>query len=652
MKKLISMLLVAEFCFSLTTSCFALKAEPASNCKGFMSVNLQKPHGTFCFSPNMDTVVLGVVEVALKDGPQDLPNCKYEIYMKKEPEKYHFNPFDWSTFLRKKPVRPNVNNPIIEGPYPKFKFYQIFSKLWNWIFGEKPVPIEYSLVPLSYDQAKKLLKQPVKPGQMKPDVQSNKNFTKTIEDVNGKSDYSKLREALIKRAFAGLNDQRVDPYDPYNTVQQGTITQYVNNPENVDHSQYYTATEALLANKKAKQDRDKVCDDLANISAEDLLEWDKLGILDSDSPYLHFAVVCNNVHSAEAYKLIKLIESSGANFLQRNGSVFEISASKKLNIPKDGLPSDQRLIDEVNRQVEAIKDKPTFKQWCKNGGRSVLNYLKKILPQICYDGLSSFLDMAYSLFNKSAASNSKKTKSEGDSSTKESSLGRVKGFLGNAWGIVKSKFSRPVKFYSTSVDQDIGSSSGSSSESSEAQDTISPIIDESQQIVRPAWQIQQVGEFEVVQEEPQPAEQIPQQQLAENASPPSEDVAANTQPPPNELEIQEVGAFEAVQQGLQPEGQIHQQQSDLNASSPSAQSAVIDENPQQQNRFKIQQMNPVVVEQQQPQPQPGGGVSRKDEEVQDEVVGDNAYKEEPQKVFDRHVSQFDGLSDGDDSDDE
>lgn len=380
--------------FVSVSSFAAIKPQTTTNGRRLIETSIQRPKTFPWINPDMTAHCLGVINVKIKNPQNLMQNCEIQVKINEEPLRYGFNPFDLSSFLQKTPKRKNVNSFKLKGIPIKTSWYNFPGRFINWLLS-KNIPIEYRLVSISNEQAKKLTAMPVKEGQKKPQVKLEEDLIKKIEKENGKSKAVELRDNIIQKALDGFVDPNIDPYDPYNVIQNGNFTKIANYKDQINFSSYYSKKEADELNSQANSERKKICDEMANKEADDFKTFGPIGILSAKNPSLNFAIVVNNNidEKAEAYKLSNLLAYNGYYFINRDNSIIEFDAQQIFTMPDNGIPNNQEQIDSANNEIESTINKPGFTQWAKNTFNSIIKLTKQVLPQI----LTDFIEATYGL---------------------------------------------------------------------------------------------------------------------------------------------------------------------------------------------------------------------------------------------------------------
>ena len=401
MKKIVTLSLIVITLISMPAKSFALKVQGTKAASSLIDINLTKPDKYPWTNEDMTAHCLGVVEVKIKNPQELMQSSEIHIGAKEESLCYHFNPFEPRSFLHKLPRRQEVNSFKLDGIPVKTNWYSIHKRFLNWIVDER-VHVNYRLVPINSFQANILKAKPLKIGQKKTEVKANEALDASIARENEKSEAAKLSEELLKRAINGLNDPKVDPYDPYNVVGNGNILKYAAYKEQVNRSNYYSKKEVDAKNKEISLAKMKVCDELAEAVSDDLKKFDVIAKLSSQKPIQNFAIVVNNNidGNAEAYKLTNLVAYHGYKFINYDQSVIELDGQKVFIMPENGIPSDQEQIDTIMSEIADTKSKPGFKQWTKNMLKLAITRMKKILPKFVTDFVGVTFDSAIILKDK------------------------------------------------------------------------------------------------------------------------------------------------------------------------------------------------------------------------------------------------------------
>lgn len=405
MKRFVAASLVLAILVNSSTASFALSANVTSD---LCSATLKKSSTYPWASKDMQAGCLGIIEVKIKDPGTLMQNSEMQVKLNEEPLRYGFNPFNLSTFLRKTPVRKEVNKFQLDGVRKKAAWYNIPERLLNWLLDRR-VPVDYRIVPISKEEARPFLANNVNQGDKKAEVKANEDFLKNILEKNGKSKMAELSEELLERAIRGLNDGKVDPYDTYNTVEKGTIFQYANYKEPLDTLKYYSKKEADDKNKQMALQRTKICDGFGDKSESELKKYGLMTTLSAEKPIQHFAIVVNNKIDGkpEAYKLFNLLASNGYDFLNNDTSVLEFDCKTAFKMPEGGKPANKEKLAEVEALIDSTKEKPGMRQWFKNLGNLTLKSIESVLPQFVSDAFKAFWSSVSNKFSKASGIMSK-----------------------------------------------------------------------------------------------------------------------------------------------------------------------------------------------------------------------------------------------------
>ncbi len=414
MKKFIaSILAIATLTAFIQEPAFAIRTQYTKAGKNLITATINKPTTYPWTNNDMTAHCLGVLELKIAKPENLMQNTTIQVKTNKEPLKYfNWSNIDWKNlstmqragiilktifnaiFFQRSLRRREVNSFKLTGLPMQASWYNVPERLLNWLFDRR-IPVEYRLVQIEPDKAKKLTAKSVRVGEKKPEIVNSDDAYKNIHDVNGKSDVVKLRDELLSRALNAFKNPNVDPHDPFNIIENGNFLKLGDYKEQIDTSLYYSRKEADEKNKEIESEKKKLCDEFAAIYNEDLKSTGILGILSPEKPNLNFAIVVNdNIDdSAESYKLSHFLATNGYAFLKADKSIIEFDAQKIFTVPDTGVPVDEDQRNKALADIALTIAKPGFKQWTKNKFNTLIKGAKFVLPQVVTDFIAAVCNL-------------------------------------------------------------------------------------------------------------------------------------------------------------------------------------------------------------------------------------------------------------------
>lgn len=211
------------------------------------------------------------------------------------------------------------------------------------------IPFEYSLDPISEQEAKTLQAFPVRAGEKKKDLKDYENLRNNIDKINGRTKVEQLADELVNRPIRTLINPNIDSGDPFNAVETGNIIKYDNYRAPINIENYVSFEEAKLTNLQNAMKKSQFCknhsDDQEGINVSNYSSK-ILVTLSRDNPVQYAAIMVNN--SVEAAKLRKLLErscSATSQLVYRLKNSF--STKLVLSLP-DGSTADE----DTEREAE------------------------------------------------------------------------------------------------------------------------------------------------------------------------------------------------------------------------------------------------------------------------------------------------------------
>ena len=211
------------------------------------------------------------------------------------------------------------------------------------------IPFEYSLDPISEQEAKTLQADKVRAGEKKENQKESDKRYKEIQNVNGHTLAEAISNRVLIKGYNILNNPDVDPGDPFGLMGNAKFLKldeykYPRNFEN-----YLSDKESKAINKQNAMKKSQFCknhsDDQEGINVSNYSSK-ILGTLSRDNPVQYAAIMVNN--SVEAAKLRKLLErsySSTSQLVYRLKNSF--STKLVLSLP-DGSTADE----DTEREAE------------------------------------------------------------------------------------------------------------------------------------------------------------------------------------------------------------------------------------------------------------------------------------------------------------
>lgn len=214
------------------------------------------------------------------------------------------------------------------------------------------IPFEYSLDPISEQEAKTLQANEVKAGEKKKDKKEYDQRYKEIQNANGPTFGEAISRKVLMKGYNILlddNNDNIDPGDPFGLMGNAKFLKldeykYPRNFEN-----YLSDKESKAINKQNAMKKSQFCknhsDDQEGINISNYSSK-ILATLSRDNPVQYVAIMVNN--SVEAAKLRKLLERS---YSATSQLVYRLknSFSTKLVL---SLPDGSTADEDTEREAE------------------------------------------------------------------------------------------------------------------------------------------------------------------------------------------------------------------------------------------------------------------------------------------------------------
>lgn len=380
--------------FFILVNCFDIKSSASSfvNIKPTMSpdsddivsVSYIKPtqQDMPYFDASMSSFCIGLIEFKLKNPQKFMPNVKVNIKVSPPPDTFRiilnkFKSMLWPPFKTLGLVllgeavgvgldcwkyNVNIKENIVDFIVGRLKSNRIISggcflgliggflisdsgcRANDFKMSVNSIPFEYSLIPISEQEAKTLQENKVKAGEKKKDKKEYDQRYEEIQDANGPTFGEAISRKVLMKGYNILNNNNpnIDPGDPLGLMENAKFLKldeykYPRNFEN-----YLSDKESKAINKQNAMKKSQFCknhsDDQEGINVSNYSSK-ILVTLSRDNPVQYGAIMVNN--SVEAAKLRKLLErsySATSQLVYRLKNSFSIKLV--LSLP-DGSTADE-----------------------------------------------------------------------------------------------------------------------------------------------------------------------------------------------------------------------------------------------------------------------------------------------------------------------
>lgn len=387
--------------FFILVNCFDIKSSASSfgninptmspDSDDIVSVSYIKPtqQDMPYFDASMSSFCIGLIEFKLKNPQKFMPNVKVNIKVSPPPDTFRiilnkFKSMLWPPFKTLGLVllgeavgvgldcwkyNVNIKENIVDFIVGRLKSNRIISggcflgliggflisdsgcRANDFKMSVNSIPFEYSLIPISEQEAKTLQENKVKAGEKKKDKKEYDQRYEEIQDANGPTFGEAISRKVLMKGYNILNNNNpnIDPGDPLGLMENAKFLKldeykYPRNFEN-----YLSDKESKAINKQNAMKKSQFCKNhsdeqeginVSNYSSKILVT------LSRDNPVQYAAIMVNN--SVEAAKLRKLLErsySSTSQLVYRLKNSF--STKLVLSLP-DGSTADE----DTEREAE------------------------------------------------------------------------------------------------------------------------------------------------------------------------------------------------------------------------------------------------------------------------------------------------------------
>lgn len=342
-------------CFDIKSSASFVNIKPtmSPDSDDIVSVSYIKPtqQDMPYFDASMSSFCIGLIKFELKNPQKFMPNVKVNIKVSPPPATFRiilnkFKSMLWPPFKTLGLVllgeavgvgldcwkyNVNIKENIVDFIVGRLNSNKIISGgcflglIGGFLISDSgcsandfkmsvnSIPFEYSLDPISEQEAKTLQANEVKAGEKKKDKKEYDQRYKEIQNANGPTFGEAISRKVLMKGYNILDDDNdnIDPGDPFGLMGNAKFLKldgykYPRNFEN-----YLSDKESKAINKQNAMKKSQFCknhsDDQEGINISNYSSK-ILATLSRDNPVQYVAIMVNN--SVEAAKLRKLLERS------------------------------------------------------------------------------------------------------------------------------------------------------------------------------------------------------------------------------------------------------------------------------------------------------------------------------------------------------